>query len=138
MTEWIKVAERFEIQPGKSKVVDLLGQSIAIFNVEGQFCATDNSCPHQGGPLGEGALEEDVITCPWHAWRYNVRTGCAVLTQKVRTFDTRTDGNAVEIAVSSEELERYRQAMNTGEGSAEVGVQADPIYEVLEQIHSGK
>ncbi len=138
MTEWIKVAERFEIQPGKSKVVDLLGQSIAIFNVEGHFCATDNSCPHQGGPLGEGTLEEDVVTCPWHAWRYNVRTGCAVLTPNVRTFDVRTDGNAVEIAVSSEELERYRQATNAGEWSGEIGVQSDPIYELLEQIHSGK
>ncbi len=138
MTQWIKVAERFEIQPGKSKVVDLLGQSVAIFNVEGQFCATDNTCPHQGGPLGEGKLQGDVVTCPWHAWRYNVRTGCAVLTPNVRTFDVRTDGNGVEVAVSSEELERYRQATNGGEWSAEVGVQADPIYEVLEQIHSGK
>jgi PAS domain S-box-containing protein len=135
MTEWIKVAERFEIQPGKSKVVDLLGESIAIFNVDGKFCATDNSCPHQGGPLGEGRLEEDVVTCPWHAWRYNVRTGCAVLTPNVRTLEVRTDGEAVEIGVSSEELERFGQAT---ESNAEVGVQADPIYEVLEQIQSGK
>ncbi len=138
MTKWIKVAEGFEIQPGETKVVNLLGQSVAIFNVEGQFCATDNACPHEGGPLGEGTLEGVVVTCPWHAWRYNVRTGCPVLTPNVKTFDVRTDGGAVEIAVSSEELERYRQATNAGEGSAEVGVQADPIYEVLEQIHSGK
>ena len=135
MTEWIRVAERFEIQPGMSKVVELLGQSIAIFNVEGQFCATDNSCPHQGGPLGEGRLEADVVTCPWHAWRYNVRTGYAVQTPSVRTFEVRTDGDAVEIGVSSEELERYRQAMNAREWNAEVEVQADPIYEVLEQIN---
>ena len=135
MTEWIKVAERFEIQPGKSKVVDLLGESIAIFNVEGKFCATDNSCPHQGGPLGEGRLEEDVVTCPWHAWRYNVRTGRAVLTPNVRTFEVRTNGDALEIRVSSEEFGRYGQAT---ESNTEVGVQADPIYEVLEQIQSGK
>lgn len=138
MTEWIKVAERPEIQPGKSKAVSLFGESIAIFNVDGQFYATDNVCPHQGGPLGEGKLEQDVITCPWHAWRYNVRTGCPVLTPNVRTFELRTDGNKVEIAVSSEEFERYRQTAHVTEESAEVGVQADPIYELLEQIHSGK
>jgi len=138
MTKWIKVAESSEIQPGNTKVVDLLGQSVAIFNVKGEFFATDNSCPHQGGPLGEGTLEEEVVKCPWHSWRYNVRTGRAVQTPNIKCFNVRTDAGAVEIAVSSEELEHYRQATSTPMEGTEVAVQADPIYEVLEQIHSGK
>jgi nitrite reductase (NADH) small subunit len=48
---------------------------VALFNVDGQFFALDGLCPHQGGPLGRGTLCGAEVTCPWHGWRFDVRSG---------------------------------------------------------------
>src|SRR5262249_55150383 len=125
MPQWIEVARTSDIPPGKGKVVRVAGRSLALFHVGGEFCAIDNACPHQGGPLGEGELEGEVVECPWHAWRYNVRTGCPVLTPNVATFPVRTRGDALEIAASDEEL--------AGPEEAEL-VAVDPVHEILAKI----
>ena len=71
----VRVAGTGEINPGEGRVVEAEGRSIAVFNVDGRYYAIDNSCPHRGGPLGEGDLDGTVVSCPWHAWRWNVTTG---------------------------------------------------------------
>ena len=48
---------------------------IAVFNIEGLFYAISNSCIHKGGPLSKGFLDGDIVTCPWHGWKYSVKTG---------------------------------------------------------------
>lgn len=48
---------------------------VALFNIEGVFYALDGVCPHQGGPLGKGAVQGHVVTCPWHGWQFDVRDG---------------------------------------------------------------
>jgi nitrite reductase/ring-hydroxylating ferredoxin subunit len=74
-----------EIPPGGSKVVQVRNLAVAIFNVAGTFYAVENTCPHQGGPLGEGYLEENgVISCPWHGWTFDLRTGVSPLDRDVR------------------------------------------------------
>ena len=75
MAEFVKVASTSELAPGQCKVAEADGKSIALCNVNGTFYAIDNTCLHQGGPLGEGSLESGTITCPWHAWQYDVTTG---------------------------------------------------------------
>ena len=70
-----KVANVVEIGEGQARVVEIDGRSVAVFNVAGQFYAIDNVCPHRGGPLGEGDLEGRIVSCPWHAWRWDVTTG---------------------------------------------------------------
>src|SRR5712692_10270129 len=97
MTEWITVAASTEIAAGHGKAVNVVGASIAVFNVGGEFLAVENTCPHQGGPLGEGTLDGPVVTCPWHGWRYDVRTGCPVLTPAVKTFEVRTNGAELQL-----------------------------------------
>lgn len=71
----MRVAGVGDINPGEGRVVDVAGREIAVFNVDGRYYAIDNSCPHRGGPLGEGDLDGAVIACPWHAWRWDVTTG---------------------------------------------------------------
>src|SRR5206468_6739923 len=62
-----------EVPPGSSKVVQINERVVAIFNVDGTLHALDNTCPHQGGPLGEGYLEDNgVVSCPWHGWTFDV------------------------------------------------------------------
>jgi nitrite reductase (NADH) small subunit len=64
-----------DIAPGTARIVQVNGKSIALFNVEGRFYAISNTCPHEGGPLGEGHLKGCVVTCPWHDLAFDVRTG---------------------------------------------------------------
>ncbi len=72
---WQKVANLSEVPPGQSKIVTVDGRDVALFNVDGSIYALDNVCPHQGGPLGEGYLDGAEVTCPWHAWTFDVKTG---------------------------------------------------------------
>lgn len=101
MAQFVKVATLSELAAGTGKCVEVDGKSIALFNVNGTVYATDNTCLHQGGPLGEGMLEGDVITCPWHMWQYNVRTGENLEDSmlKVETYPVRVSGNDVEVEV---------------------------------------
>jgi len=72
-----RVARVDEIPVGKSLIVQVSGKPIAVFNVEGQFFAIYNICPHEGGPLGEGRLKGCVVSCPWHDLAFDVRNGAA-------------------------------------------------------------
>ena len=71
----IKVAAVADMSAGEGRVVEAGGKTFALYNVDGAYYALDNSCPHRGGPLGEGDLDGRVVTCPWHAWRWDVTTG---------------------------------------------------------------
>ncbi len=71
----VVVAKLEDLQPGTSRSVEVEGVGIALFNVDGTVYALDNTCPHAGGPLGDGRLAGECVVCPWHGWRFNVRTG---------------------------------------------------------------
>ena len=75
--KWFKVAERDSIPDGRVKTVNAGDHIIALSNFEGKICAIDNSCPHQGGPLGEGSIEDGWLRCPWHGYEYHPCTGKA-------------------------------------------------------------
>ncbi len=76
MAAWIDVAARDELVCGASMSVYLEdGREVALFDVEGVVHCTDNVCSHVKGPLGEGHLEGEIVTCPWHGWQFSVRTG---------------------------------------------------------------
>jgi nitrite reductase/ring-hydroxylating ferredoxin subunit len=94
MSERVKIAVRSEIPPGSGKVVVVLGRVLALFNVDGEFYAVDNSCPHRGGPLGEGFLQGRVVTCPWHGWQFDVKTGESPLNPRhcIRCVPLEKDG----------------------------------------------
>ncbi len=101
MAQFVKVASLSELAAGTCKAVEVSGKSIAMYNVNGTVYATDNACLHQGGPLGEGTLEGDIITCPWHMWQYNVRTGENLEDSllKVDTYPVRISGDDIEVEI---------------------------------------
>jgi len=70
---------------------------VALFNVEGTLFALDGVCPHQGGPLGKGTLSESIVTCPWHGWQFDVRTGKHQLNARIvqPTLPVRVEGEAI-------------------------------------------
>ena len=89
------------MKPGESKIANVNGTDIALFNVDGEFFAISNVCLHRGGPLGEGFVEGDVVTCPWHGWRYNIKTGANAMipSQKVASYQVKVEGSDVFVAV---------------------------------------
>ena len=97
----VKVAEATELKPGEGKVVEVEGKTLALFNVAGAYYAIDNTCLHRGGPLGEGELDDRVVTCPWHGWRYDVSTGGNVNNPavKVACFPVKVEGPSVFVEV---------------------------------------
>ncbi len=80
---WLRAVKKSEIPPGSVAELQLDGKTIALANVEGTFYALDNTCLHRGGPLGQGALNGQVVTCPWHGWQYDVTTGKSVMNPAV-------------------------------------------------------
>ena len=80
----VHVAAVGEVPAGEGRVVEADGRALALFNVEGAFHCLDNVCPHRGGPLGEGDLEGRLVSCPWHAWRWDVTTGAHANNPAVR------------------------------------------------------
>ena len=71
----VPVANINEVPPGSCRSVEADGIGVAVCNVDGTVYVVENTCPHAGGPLGEGSMDGELIECPWHGWRYNVRTG---------------------------------------------------------------
>jgi len=66
MGELLKVLEKKDVSPGSSTAVELRGQKVAVFNVDGTFYAIGDTCTHRGRPLSEGEVSGTTVTCPWH------------------------------------------------------------------------
>lgn len=101
---WLRIASVAECPPGQAIERVVGGQIVALFNVEGTFHALDGICPHQGGPLGQGKLNGAIVTCPWHGFQFDVRTGChATLPRMTQPkFAVRVDGDDILVALDGE------------------------------------
>ena len=99
MAENVTVAKADELQPGQGMVAEVAGKEIALFNVGGTVYALNNTCVHRGGPLGEGDLDGEVVSCPWHNWEYNVTTGACLTNPSacVATFPVVVEGNEIKV-----------------------------------------
>jgi len=98
--EFVTVARVADVAPGTARAVVVGEREIALFNVDGTFYALDNTCPHQGGPLAEGWIEGTRVTCPWHAWTFELTSGSMTLGDFacVDTFEVRIEQDAVRVA----------------------------------------
>lgn len=75
MPETIAVASVEEIKDGQSKLAFVHGEEVAVFNIDGDFFAIANECPHHGAALCEGYLRDKTVFCPWHGWQFDLQTG---------------------------------------------------------------
>lgn len=97
MSDFVKVAMKSDIASGCGIKVELKGKEVAIFNMGGNFCAIDDTCSHRGGPLSEGSVEDNVVTCPWHGWQYDVTTGACLTNPAAQQ-------NKYEVKVEGEDI----------------------------------
>ena len=102
---WYKVLESKDLLPdGRVKTVTAGHQGICLTNFEGKFSALDNKCPHQGGPLGEGSIENGYLRCPWHGWDFHPCTGIPPggFDDGIATFEVKEENEAIYVAISAE------------------------------------
>ncbi len=100
MGDFRTVATAMEIPSGEMKLVDLDGEEVVIANVDGAFFAFGNVCTHVGGPLIEGELQGEAVTCPWHASMFNVKSG-EVLKEPaedpIPTYEVRVESDEIQV-----------------------------------------
>ena len=101
MGKLVAVAKISEVQPGKGLPVMAENEEIALFNIGGKFCAINNVCLHQGGPLGEGEVNDHFVTCPYHGWEYDILTGEVTFNpnSKVKTYPVKVEGDDVKVEI---------------------------------------
>src|SRR5438309_2326154 len=100
MPGFVKMATLDELPKGGSKEVEHDGRIYALFNVDGTITAIDGICPHQGGPLAEGGVEGTIVTCPWHGWQFDVRTGTMPSGSRIKqaVYEVKVEGRDVLVA----------------------------------------
>jgi nitrite reductase (NADH) small subunit/3-phenylpropionate/trans-cinnamate dioxygenase ferredoxin subunit len=101
--QWIQVAKVSEIKPGRMRDFELLdGTMLGVANAGGVFHAFDATCPHRGGPLVGGRLEEGELVCPWHGYRFALASGRNVApggVRDVRRFPARVRDGCIEVEI---------------------------------------
>lgn len=101
--KWITVAKRDALESDTVVGIKAGDLDIALYNIDGQLYATDNVCTHAQALLSEGFLEGDIIECPLHGGRFEVKTGKglgAPITCDIKTYPVRVQGDAIEINVT--------------------------------------
>ena len=101
MPGFVKMATLDQVPLGRALEVEHDGRIYALFNVQGVISAIDGICPHQGGPLADGALEGTCVTCPWHGWQFDVTTGRHCLNPQLQQpgFSVAIEGSDVWVEI---------------------------------------
>ena len=102
MAEFITVAKVGAIPEGEGVAFAVGDNLVAIFNLGGgRYHAINDLCPHMGASLAEGAVEDGVVTCPWHAWRFRLDDGTWCDNPRIKTeaYEVRVVGDEIEVSV---------------------------------------
>jgi nitrite reductase (NADH) small subunit/3-phenylpropionate/trans-cinnamate dioxygenase ferredoxin subunit len=102
MSDFHTVCRVDEVIEGEGKTVAVGDKLIAVFRLEGQFFAIDDVCPHMGASLSGGYLEDGIVTCPWHAWRFRLADGAWADNPRIKIgcYPVRMEGNMIQIQLS--------------------------------------
>ena len=99
MPDFQTVCQVNDLSDGEGMTVTVGNKLIAVFREAGQFYAIDDVCPHMGASLSGGYLQEGIVTCPWHAWRFRLKDGAWADNPKIkiRCYPVRVEGNDVQV-----------------------------------------
>ena len=99
-TGWVRAANRADLREGEVLGVDIAGHAIALYDVDGEIFATDNICTHAYARLSDGWLDGDLIECPLHAARFEIRTGKVLdppATEDLKTYPVRLIDDEIQV-----------------------------------------
>lgn len=94
--DWVSVATPAQVVPGKAFLATVGAQQIALFNFSGKYYAIDNVCSHANGPLCQGSVNGNVVTCPWHSSQFDITTGAVLegpARRSQRSYSVKAEGN---------------------------------------------
>lgn len=99
--EFITVARVGAIPRGEGRAFPVKGRMIAVFYIDNEYHAINDFCPHMGASLADGSVEDGVVACPWHAWRFKLSDGTWCDNPRIKTdsFAVRVRGDEVQVAV---------------------------------------
>jgi nitrite reductase (NADH) small subunit len=105
MSEFTTVAKVGEIPEGQGMAYAVNGRMIAVFNEGGKYSAIDDFCPHMGASLAGGHVQNGLVACPWHAWRFCVNTGQWADNPRIKidAFEVRVEGDEIQVKVPPKE-----------------------------------
>lgn len=87
-----------DVSEGHPEVAEIDGVEVAIFRVDDEYFAIQNTCPHQGGPLGAGKVEDNCVYCPWHGWQFDLESGEHVHGKEAaRTYEVHVEGDDIYV-----------------------------------------
>jgi|SRR5581483_1686823 len=95
------VCQVSDIAEGQARAFEVNGKLVAVFCDGGQYFAIDDVCPHMGASLSEGLVEQGIVTCPWHGWRFRLCDGAWADSPRVKTgsYPVRVENNAIQIQI---------------------------------------
>ena len=99
---FIKIGKVDELRPGSMKRVDINGRRMLLANVNGRFCATDDTCTHEDASLSTGSVRGELVKCPLHGSRFNVCTGEVLeepAEQNLKTYPVRVEGDNILVGL---------------------------------------
>lgn len=103
MAEFQTVAQVGDIPEGEAHAFCVNGKMVAVFLSNGEYSAINDLCPHMGASLAAGYVEDGGVTCPWHAWRFCIKTGTWLDNPNAKTrteaFAVRLKGSAIQVLV---------------------------------------
>ena len=102
MAEFQAVCRVAEVPEGESKTVEVGNKLIALFCVAGEYYAIDDTCPHMGASLSEGSVEDRIVTCPWHAWRFRLTDGAWADNPRIKIgcYPVRVMEDEIQVSIS--------------------------------------
>jgi nitrite reductase/ring-hydroxylating ferredoxin subunit len=97
----VKMGTLDELAPGKSVEKRILARRVAVFNVDGKLYGIESDCKHMKASLQKGQVQHEVVTCPWHHWQYDLKTGrCLTVDKfKLKTYPVAIEGNDVFVII---------------------------------------
>lgn len=116
MSQFTTVAKVGDIPEGEGRAYAVNGRMVAVFFAKGEYQAIDDFCPHMGASLAGGWVEDGIVSCPWHAWRFKTCDGtwCDNPKIKIDSFDVRVAGDEIQVLVPDKE-----EPKADGEGTTE-------------------
>lgn len=96
---FVKIGSLASLPPGSVTEVTIGDTPYAICNIDGELRAFDGTCPHAGGPIGQGNMQDNLLVCPWHEWAYDCRTGENDYDPSIKlaSFEVKTEGDDILI-----------------------------------------
>jgi len=102
--KYVKIMPEEDLPIGKSAIISAGEDEIALFNYKGKYYAIANKCPHRGSPLGEGRIEEGIVICPGHEWRFKLESGANMQNPElfIPTYPVKTKNENIYIGLEGE------------------------------------